>query len=123
MDKFGRKKIIAIKAICCLTFLIPLIPLGFIDSTHPNVVLFFYFAAVLASTFSFDLILHAFESLPKDNRDNIVVVFAATRIIGIAIVSLVFYFMDRWVYFIIIEVVLLLTLTVMYIKKVYDSPL
>ena len=68
MDRFGRKKIIAVKAILSLFFLIPLIPFGLMagEQSKINAVLGFYFGAMLCSTFSNDLMLFGFEKLPKD---------------------------------------------------------
>ena len=102
MDRFGRKKIIVGKVILSMLMLIPLIPLGLLPGNKIEIVLFFYFGALLASTFTFDLFLYGFEMMPKENRDNYVILLSATKIVGIAIVSLSFYFMSKWVYFIIL---------------------
>jgi hypothetical protein len=125
MDRFGRKKIIAIKAILSLVLLVPLIPFGLMagDRSKINTVLAFYFGAMVCSTFSNDLMLFGFEKLPKDQRDNYIVIVASTRIIGIGIVCLIFYFGNKWVYFIIVEFVLLALLIPLYLKYVHESPL
>lgn len=125
MDRFGRKKIIAIKAILSLVLLVPLIPFGLMagDRSKINTVLAFYFGAIVCSTFSNDLMLFGFEKLPKDQRDNYIVIVASTRIIGIGIVCLIFYFGNKWVYFIIVEFVLLALLIPLYLKYVHESPL
>lgn len=125
MDRFGRKKIIGIKAILSLVLLVPLIPFGLMagDRSKINTVLAFYFGAMVCSTFSNDLMLFGFEKLPKDQRDNYIVIVASTRIIGIGIVCLIFYFGNKWVYFIIVEFVLLALLIPLYLKYVHESPL
>ena len=125
MDRFGRKKIIAIKAILSLVLLVPLIPFGLMagDRSKINTVLAFYFGAMVCSTFCNDLMLFGFEKLPKDQRDNYIVIVASTRIIGIGIVCLIFYFGNKWVYFIIVEFVLLALLIPLYLKYVHESPL
>ena len=125
MDRFGRKKIIAIKAILSLVLLVSLIPFGLMagDRSKINTVLAFYFGAMVCSTFSNDLMLFGFEKLPKDQRDNYIVIVASTRIIGIGIVCLIFYFGNKWVYFIIVEFVLLALLIPLYLKYVHESPL
>jgi hypothetical protein len=125
MDRFGRMKIIAIKAILSLVLLVPLIPFGLMagDRSKINTVLAFYFGAMVCSTFSNDLMLFGFEKLPKDQRDNYIVIVASTRIIGIGIVCLIFYFGNKWVYFIIVEFVLLALLIPLYLKYVHESPL
>ena len=125
MDRFGRKKIIAIKAILSLVLLVPLILFGLMagDRSKINTVLAFYFGAMVCSTFSNDLMLFGFEKLPKDQRDNYIVIVASTRIIGIGIVCLIFYFGNKWVYFIIVEFVLLALLIPLYLKYVHESPL
>ncbi len=66
MDRFGRKKIIAIKAILCLALLIPLISYGLMtgDISKINAVLSFYFGAILCASFSNDLMVFGFEKLP-----------------------------------------------------------
>ena len=65
MDRFGRKKIIAIKALLCLIMLIPLVPLGLMagDISKINAVLAFYFGSILCATFSNDLMLFGYEKL------------------------------------------------------------
>ena len=125
MDRFGRKKIIGIKAILSLVLLVPLIPFGLMagDRSKINTVLAFYFGAMVCSTFCNDLMLFGFEKLPKDQRDNYIVIVASTRIIGIGIVCLIFYFGNKWVYFIIVEFVLLALLIPLYLKYVHESPL
>jgi MFS family permease len=92
-DRFGRKKVIAGKAILCLAFLIPLIPIGFMDDKSLiNVALGFLFLAMLFSTFNFDLMLMGFEKLPSASRINYIIMVSATRITGIGLIAIVFYF-------------------------------
>lgn len=67
--------------------------------------------------------LYGFETQPKDNRDNYVIILAATRIVGIAIVSITFYFTNKWVYFMIIEAGLLIILISLFMKYNFESPL
>lgn len=125
MDRFGRKKVISIKAILSLILLVPLLLLGLIakDKSQINAVLAFYFGAMICSTFSNDLMLFGFEKLPKDQRDNYIVIVASTRIIGIGIVCLMFYFTYKWVYFMIVECALLSVLIPLYLRYVHESPL
>lgn len=101
MDKVGRKLIIVVKASLSLVSLLPLIAIGFIPSVPVNVVFALYFLGLLTSTYTFDLIIHGFECLSKQSRDNFVVTVAASRAIGIAIVGIIFYLTNRWVYFMI----------------------
>ena len=92
-DRFGRKKVIAGKAILCLACLIPLIPIGFMDDKSLiNVALGFLFLAMLFSTFNFDLMLMGFEKLPSASRINYIIMVSATRITGIGLIAIVFYF-------------------------------
>jgi hypothetical protein len=125
MDRFGRKKVIAVKAILSLVLLIPLIPLGLMagDQSKINSVLAFYFGAMLCSTFSNDLMLFGFEKLPKDQRESYIVIVASTRILGIGIVCMIFFFTNKWAYFIIVEIALLAILIPLYLKYVHESPL
>jgi MFS family permease len=125
MDKFGRKKVIVCKVVMTILMLIPLIILGYINSDIKNVpiVFSFYFLALFFSTFTFDLMLYGFETQPKENRDNYVIILAATRIVGIAIVSITFYFLNKWVYFMIIEVGLLIIMVSLFIKYNFETPL
>lgn len=124
MDRFGRKKIIAIKASLTLLFMIPLIPLGFMSgSSKISGVLVFYFLAVLNSTFTFDLMLFGYEKLPKNDRENFIVAIASTRILGIAVICVIFYWTNKWVYFIILQVCLLSILIPLFLKYVFESPL
>jgi MFS family permease len=102
MDRFGRRKIIAIKATLTLVCMIPLIPLGFMNGQSKiSTVLTFYFFSIFFSTFCLDLMLFGFEKLPKENRDNYIIILASTRILGIAFVCIIFYWANKWVYFII----------------------
>ena len=124
MDRFGRKKVIAIKAIMSFIALIPLIPFGFMHgASYINAVLAFYITALLFSTFSFDLMLFGYEKLPKNSRDNYIIILASTRILGIGIICLMFFFTNHWVYFIILECGLLSILIPLFIKYVHESPL
>ena len=92
-DRFGRKKVIVGKAILCLACLIPLIPIGFMyDKSLINVALGFLFLAILFSTFNFDLMLMGFEKLPNSSRINYIIIVSATRIAGIGLIAIVFYF-------------------------------
>jgi len=92
-DRFGRKKVIAGKSILCLACLIPLIPIGFMDDKSLiNVALGFLFLAMLFSTFNFDLMLMGFEKLPNASRINYIIIVSATRITGIGLIAIVFYF-------------------------------
>ena len=64
------------------------------------------------------------ENLPKQSRDNYVIVLQATsRALGIALVCLIFYFINQWVYFIIIELALLAICLGMFMKYAFESPL
>lgn len=63
MDKFGRKKIILVKACLTLLFLCPLIVIGFIGNILKEAVFTTYFFSILAATFSFDVIIHGFEKI------------------------------------------------------------
>jgi hypothetical protein len=48
---------------------------------------------------------------------------AASRIIGIAIVGIIFYLTNRWVYFMIVQVALTLFFLFFFIRQAYESPL
>ena len=67
--------------------------------------------------------LYGFEALPKENRENYVVILAATRMVGIVIVSLVFYYLNDWVYFIIINTFLVALFGAFYARHAFESPL
>ena len=67
--------------------------------------------------------LFGFEKLPKDQRDSYIVIVASTRIIGIGIVCMIFYFGNKWAYFIILEIASLVLLIPLYLKYVHESPL
>ena len=123
-DRFGRKKVITVKALMCLLFLIPLIPFGFMeDRSLIRVSLGFFFMAVLFSTFNFDIMLMGFEKLPKASRVNYVVVMSATRITGIGLLALIFYLTEKWAYFMIVLVAFMAVLVPLFAKYVYESPL
>ena len=123
MDKFGRKKVIVIKATICTISLIPLIPLGLTSSNESQTVLALYFIALLSATFTFDLVLFGFESLPKTDRVNYVILLSGTRIIGVAIVCTAFYLLNNWVYYMIIQLALMLILVSIFAKYAFESPL
>ncbi len=63
-----------------------------------------------------------FEKLPKEDRDNFIVLLSATRFLGIGIICIVFYYLFEWVYFICIEVGLLVILGILFIKYDFESP-
>lgn len=123
MDKFGRKRTIIGKIVLCALSLAALIPLGLINSVPASAVFFFYFFALLSASFTFDLILFGFEQIPKNGRDNYVITLAATRVLGVALVGLSFYLMTKWVYFIILEIALMVILLSLFIKFTFESPL
>jgi len=56
------------------------------------VALGFLFLAMLFSTFNFDLMLMGFEKLPSASRINYIIMVSATRITGIGLIAIVFYF-------------------------------
>lgn len=100
-----------------------MLPLGFTHGATANTVLAFYFLSILFGTFTFDLLLFGFECLPKANRDNYIIILAATKVAGIIIVSLSFYLLKKWVYFIVIQMGLMIVFLGLFIKYAYDSPL
>ena len=99
MDRYGRKRVIIWKAVGLAISLACLVPLGFVKNAPMDAVLFFLFTALFSTTFSFDLMIFGIEQLPKNSRDNYIVSLTATRVVGIAIVSVCFYLMSNWVYF------------------------
>jgi hypothetical protein len=104
--------------------LVPMIPLGLMnESASINTVLGFYFLSIIMATYSFDLMLYGFECLPKNNRDNYVIILAATRVVGVTIVALCFYFFNKWAYFIIVQFILTAVLLGIFTKKAFESPL
>ena len=112
------------KAILCLVFLIPLIPLGFLEGKSLlKVSLGFFFMALLFSTFNLDLLLMGFEKQPNGDRVNYVIVLTATRITGIGLVAVIFYFTEKWVYLILVLVGCMSILIPLFIKYVQESPL
>lgn len=123
MDRFGRKRVITWKAVGLSISLACLIPLGFVTNAPMDPVLVFLFSALFSTTFSFDLMIFGIEKLPKNSRDNYIVALTATRVVGIAIVSVCFYLMTNWVYFIILQLGLLLVLLAAFMKIVLESPL
>jgi hypothetical protein len=124
MDRFGRKKVILGKALMCLVTLIPLLPLGFMNEPALiKTLMGFLFLALLFSTFHIDLMLFGFEKLPQPSRVNYVIVLSATRISGIAIITIIFYLTEKWVYFILAMACCMAVLIPLYAKYVYESPL
>ena len=123
MDRFGRKRVITWKSVCLAISLACLIPLGFVKNAPIDAVLFFLFTALFSTTFSFDLMIFGIEQLPKNSRDNYIVSLAATRVVGIAIVSVCFYLMSNWVYFVILQLCLILVLLWAFNRMVLESPL
>jgi hypothetical protein len=116
--------VITAKALLCLLVLIPLIPLGFLlDESLLKVSLGFFFLALLFSTFNLDLLLMGFEKLPNGDRLNYIIVLTATRITGIGLVSVMFYFTERWVYLILVLVASMTVIIPLFIKYVQESPL
>jgi hypothetical protein len=77
--------------------------------------------ALFFSTFTFDLMLFGFESLSKEDRTKYIIILVATRILGILILSLLFYFTENWVYFILFELCLLALLIPLYLKYTFES--
>lgn len=122
MDRFGRKLIIAIKAMMSLVFLLPLLVMGFISHTKSSAIIFMFFFSLLFASFSFDLYILGFESLPREKRPNYIIMLQLTKVIGVVILILSFYFTNKWVYFIIFELASIMILLVLYIKYSFDSP-
>lgn len=122
MDKFGRKKIILIKVILCTLFLIPLLIIGFIGSGLTKIVLPIFFFTLFWATFTFDILCIGFEKLPKSERENFIILLSATRFVGIGIICVSFYYLKDWVYFICIEVGLLIILGSLFMKYTFESP-
>ena len=123
MDRFGRKRVITWKAGGLAISLGCLIPLGFVKNAPIDAVLFFLFIALFSTTFTFDLMIFGIEQLPKNARDNYIVTLVATRVSGIAIVSVCFYLMTTWVYFVILQLCLVLVLLAAFMRTVLESPL
>ena len=121
-DRYGRKKIIAIKVLVTLIFLTVLIVLGLIGTILKQAVLAMYFLSLLFASSTFDIVILGFESLTKNSRDNYVILLSATRTIGILIICALFYFLVKWAYFIIIVAGLYLILISLFIKYTYESP-
>ena len=70
MDRFGRKKVIMIKAFMILTALIPLMIIGFTKTANSQNLLPIYFISLFFATFTFDLSLLGYETLPRKLREN-----------------------------------------------------
>jgi MFS family permease len=122
MDRFGRKKIIIIKILATLVLLAVLIVLGLIGNVLKSVVIAIYFLSLIFSTFLFDIILLGFETLTKGYRDNYVILYSATRNLGIGLLCGLFYFLSDWAYVIIVIAGLLVISLILFIKFVYESP-
>ena len=122
IDKVGRKKVIVGKAWLSLIFSLTLVILGFINKPLESVVLTIFFTLLFCSTFSFDLILHGFEKLPKQRRESYIVALSATKFVGIGLICIEFYFLNRWVYFFLIQSVMLLICILIYMKFTLESP-
>ncbi len=75
------------------------------------------------STFNLDLLMFGFEKLSTDRRINYIVALTSTRITGIAIVAVIFYFTEAWVYLIIVLVSVMTISIPLYAKYVMESPL
>lgn len=63
-----------------------------------------------------------FESLTKAKRDNFIILLSATKFVGVGFLCLIFYYLNNWAYFMVIEAVLMLVLSVLFLKYSFDSP-
>lgn len=66
--------------------------------------------------------MYGFESLIKSNRENFIILVSASRIIGIGILCISFYFLKKWVYFFCIVGGLTLILVLLFMKYAFESP-
>jgi hypothetical protein len=122
MDAFGRKKVIIGKIVGFLTLIFVMIILGFVNKTSGLPILSLYFIGMIFATFTFDLQIHGFESLCKQGRETYIISISATRIIGVGLLFLTFYFSKRWVYFFIMIETLTLILLALFIRYSFESP-
>ena len=83
----------------------------------------FLFMSLFFSTFHLDIMMMGFEKLPNYSRVNYIIVLSATRLSGIALVAIMFYFTEKWVYFIIVIISAMVVLITLFAKYVYESPL
>lgn len=121
-DRFGRKKIIVIKILVVLIFVVTLIVLGLIGNIIKEAVIAMYFISLFFATFTLDLITIGFESVVKENRENYIILLAATKSLSICLLCGIFYFCQKWVYFYIIVGGLLLITVGLLIKFMHESP-
>jgi MFS family permease len=70
-DRFGRKKIIVIKILAALVFVVTLIFLGLIGNIMNEAVIAMYFISLFFATFTLELVAIGFESVIKENREII----------------------------------------------------
>lgn len=123
MDRYGRKKIILIKTWLTVVLLIPLLIMGFVKVNQTSAILVIFFGSLIFASYTFDIAILGFESLAKAKRDNFIILLSATKFVGIGMLCLLFYFLNKWVYFIAIEAALMLILSLLFLKYTYDSPL
>lgn len=122
MDTFGRKKVIIAKVACFLVLEIILIALGFIGKKGKQAVPALYFITMFFATFSFDLEIIGFESIIKEKRENFIITLSALRIIAIGLLCISFYFIKRWVYFVVIQAGLTFLFLILFTKFTFESP-
>lgn len=122
MDRFGRKKVIIIKTWVTVLFLIPLLIMGFVQVSKTVVVIAIFFGSFIFASYTFDIAILGFESLVKSKRDNFIILLMATKFISIGFVCLIFYYLNNWAYFMIIEASLMLLLSILFLKYTYESP-
>jgi hypothetical protein len=99
-----------------------LITLGIIGSILKEVVIAIYFFSLAFATLTFDISIIGIESLTKANRDNFIILLSVTRIIGIGIVCMLFYFIRLWVYPLVVVLGTAIILLPFIMKFLYESP-
>ena len=95
IDYIGRKKVIIWKVIGFLTLLTVIMTLGYAKKTSGLTAISLYFINMSFATFSFDLQIMGFESLCKYDRENYIVTTSATRIVGVGLICIFFYFAHK----------------------------
>ena len=81
-----------------------------------------YFISLAFATLTFDISMLGFESTPKENRDNLIIVISITRLVGIGLVCMLFYLLKVWTYCIIIFAGMTIICLPLFMRYVFESP-
>ena len=122
VDRLGRKIIILVKISLLILTLSALISVGFIIQTPHITYAVLFLLSIMFGTFTMDLMMFGFESLPKDRRDNYVIILSSTKIVGAGITCGLYYYLGKWQYFYAIVTGLLIIMTLLFVKFTVETP-